>query len=227
MRTARHPIRSAFIAIARCVLLGRSQLAAEAVDLRALPARGHRGRASGDGRRRGLHEPDACWPGTSCSTADRSPAISARRRGGSAKALPRGCPGSAARALPAGQRHRDRRPEGVGLERLCRGAQRRAAGHDPDRGRRARDGARVADPQGALARAGHLPGSGAGLGSLRSRRCRRWWSKALMAALGPVPMHEVPSPAISPRPRLSWAARWSWMPLQRRHGIARREPASY
>ena len=42
---------------------------------------------------------------------------------------------------------------------------------------------------------------------LRSRRCRRWWSKAWRRRLDGLPCTQTRAPAISPRPKLSWAAR--------------------
>ena len=72
--------------------------------------------------------------------------------------------------LPARQRRRDRRPQGVRLERLCRGPQPRSARHHPDRGRRACHGPRAAHIQGRLARQGHLSRGGAGRGAVARPR---------------------------------------------------------
>ena len=84
--------------------------------------------------------------------------------------LPRGCPGSAAcaRFRPAN----DVEIGGLkvsGSSGYAEGRSRRAAGHDPDRGRRACDGPRAARCRKARLRAaGHLPGGGAGRGACRS-----------------------------------------------------------
>ena len=118
----------------RCVLLGRSQIAADAVDRDYCRRRGiaiaHR--VTGGGAVYMSPEMLA-WDvvverrmfGGDLDLADPSDL-----RGRCRRALPSWvrCP------LPAGQRHRVRRAEGIGFERLQRGPQHRAAGNGADRG---------------------------------------------------------------------------------------------